>query len=60
MPPYSIVGGVPAKFIRNRFDQEEIDFLLDFKWWNKSKEWVEQNSLLFTDIKKFITKNKCT
>lgn len=34
VPPYSIVGGVPAKIIRKRFSQTEIDALLKIKWWN--------------------------
>jgi len=52
--PYSIVGGVPAKHIRYRFEQSETAFLLKFKWWQKSEEWIKKNSLLFSDIKKFI------
>lgn len=32
--PFSIIGGVPAKFIRSRFDAETVSFLLDLKWWN--------------------------
>ena len=34
VPPYAIVGGVPAKVIRYRFDEETIRELLDLKWWN--------------------------
>lgn len=34
VPPYAIVGGVPAKFIRMRFDDEVIKQLLDLSWWN--------------------------
>lgn len=52
--PYSIVGGVPAKLIRNRFSEDQIAFLLDFKWWNHSIEWIRQNADLFSDINKFI------
>ena len=33
VPPYTIVGGVPAKFIRKRFSDEVIDALLRLKWW---------------------------
>lgn len=32
--PYSIVGGVPARLIRKRFNQEIIDQLLVSKWWD--------------------------
>jgi virginiamycin A acetyltransferase len=32
--PYTIVGGNPVKLIRNRFDQQTIDFLLELAWWD--------------------------
>jgi len=56
--PYSIVGGVPAKFIRYRFEKDEIDFLLNIKWWDRDEEWIEKHADLFLDIKKFIKFNK--
>ena len=34
VPPYAIVGGVPAKVIKYRFDEETIKELLKLKWWN--------------------------
>ncbi len=34
VPPYAIVGGVPAKIIRFRFPQNAIDRLVQLKWWN--------------------------
>ena len=34
--PYSIVVGNPAKFVRKRFDDELIELMLKFKWWNKN------------------------
>ena len=43
VPPYTIVGGVPAKPIRKRFTQEMIDFLLKIKWWNWSEERIRQH-----------------
>ena len=52
--PYAIVGGVPAKLIRYRFTRDQIDFLLEFQWWNRSDEWLRQNVDLFEDIEKFI------
>ena len=36
VPPYAIVGGVPAKVIRYRFDNEIITQLLELSWWNYS------------------------
>lgn len=32
--PYEIVGGVPAKHIKYRFDEQIIKQLIDLKWWN--------------------------
>jgi acetyltransferase-like isoleucine patch superfamily enzyme len=43
IPPYAIVGGVPAKIIRYRFAQNEIDYLNDYKWWEKDIEWLRSN-----------------
>jgi len=34
VPPYAIVGGVPARIIRFRFDDDVIKMLLDWQWWN--------------------------
>ncbi len=54
VPPYAIVGGVPAKIIKYRFTDEEIDFLQDFKWWDKPIEWIAKNYIKFKDIESFI------
>ena len=42
--PYTIVAGNPAKIIRKRFDEELIDLMEKFRWWEKSIE--EINSLI--------------
>jgi acetyltransferase-like isoleucine patch superfamily enzyme len=34
VPPYAIVGGVPAKVIKYRFDDNKISHLLKSEWWN--------------------------
>ncbi|HAU5309652.1 TPA: CatB-related O-acetyltransferase, partial [Clostridioides difficile] len=34
VPPYSIVGGVPAKIIKKRFNNNTISKLLEIKWWD--------------------------
>ena len=39
--PYAIVVGNPAREIRNRFDDELIDLLLQFKWWDKTVEEID-------------------
>lgn len=43
VPPYTIVGGVPAKPIRKRFSDDIISSLLEMKWWNWSKEKIQKN-----------------
>lgn len=52
VPPFAIVGGVPAKLIRYRFERDEIDFLLKLRWWNKEKQWIAEHADLFEDIAK--------
>ena len=58
VPPYAIVGGVPAKIIRYRFTDEQIDFLQRLQWWNKSDEWIEHHAKEFTDIEQ-LKKSVC-
>ena len=43
VPPYTIVGGVPAKTIRKRFSEQTISHLLKIKWWDWTKERIAQN-----------------
>jgi acetyltransferase-like isoleucine patch superfamily enzyme len=57
IPPYAIVGGVPGKVIKYRFDKEEIVFLLRWKWWNLETEIIRKNFLLFHDVKKLMKSN---
>ncbi len=54
--PYTIVGGIPAKIIQHRFEEKTIQFLLEFKWWNKDEFWLRENLHLMHDIDEF--KNK--
>ena len=53
VPPYAIVGGVPAKIIRYRFDEDDINFLLELSWWEKDKKWIKENAEKFSDIRNF-------
>jgi virginiamycin A acetyltransferase len=57
VPPYTIIGGTPAKEIRKRFDGKTIDFLLNLKWWNWSFEKIKQNIACISnaDIEKLKT-----
>lgn len=38
VPPYTVVGGNPAAFIKKRFDEELISLLLELQWWNFQPE----------------------
>lgn len=49
IPPYAIVGGVPAKIIKYRFPQEKIDELIMNKWWNA--EIMEIREMKIRDLK---------
>ena len=44
VPPYAIVGGIPARIIKYRYGEDDINFLLRFKWWNKSQNWIRAHS----------------
>jgi virginiamycin A acetyltransferase len=41
--PYSIVGGNPAKEIKKRFSEKQIEQLLDIKWWDWEIEKITKN-----------------
>ena len=42
VPPYTIVGGVPAKPIRKRFDEETIARLRALRWWDWDQETIRR------------------
>lgn len=56
VPAYSIYGGVPASFIKLRFEENEIEFLKNLKWWNKDITWIKNHTPYFKDIKELISK----
>lgn len=41
--PYEIWGGNPAKLIKKRFSDEQIQKLLDLKWWNFDEQTIKEN-----------------
>ena len=43
VPPYSIVGGIPAKVIRKRYSPDIIEQLLSLRWWNWTKDRIKRN-----------------
>ena len=56
VPPYAVVGGVPAKVIKYRFPQEEIDLLLGDPWWEKTEDEIKnmEKFLYAGDVKSFV------
>lgn len=57
VPPYAIVGGVPAKIIRYRFPENYIERLQNLQWWNLPDEIIQTHLEDFTDIEKFMQNN---
>ena len=59
VPPYAIVVGNPAKVVKYRFNEEQIDKLLRIAWWDWEEEQIKENAMLLwsDDINKFIEKN---
>ena len=43
VPPYTVVGGVPAKPIRSRFDDATIEKLEAMCWWDWDYEKIKRN-----------------
>lgn len=43
VPAYTIVGGNPAKTIKQRFSDQQISKLLKLKWWNWDREKIKEN-----------------
>lgn len=43
VPPYTIVGGVPARPIRKRFSDDVVEALLELRWWDWRPERIAAN-----------------
>jgi acetyltransferase-like isoleucine patch superfamily enzyme len=54
VPAYSIVGGVPAKVIKYRFDNETISKMKKVNWWNKDLEELKKFSDSYENTKTFL------
>ena len=54
VPPYAMVGGVPAKVLRMRFAEDTVAKLLKLRWWDKPVSWIEEHSAYFQDVDGFI------
>lgn len=54
IPPYAIVGGIPAKIIRYRFENDAIFKLLEIKWWDMDINYLKIHFKKFHNINKFL------
>ncbi|MFN0202211.1 MAG: CatB-related O-acetyltransferase [Bacteroidia bacterium] len=54
VPAYAIVGGVPAKVLKYRFDEETIERLLASKWWDLPDEEIKKRQHLFSNPAAFL------
>jgi hypothetical protein len=58
VPPYAIVAGNPAKVVKYRFSEEQIEKLLSIAWWNWDEQKIKDNAMdMWSDnINEFINK----
>ena len=47
VPPYAVVGGVPARLIKFRFPEETIHKLEELKWWDNQEQFLKNNISMF-------------
>ncbi len=54
VPPYAIMGGNPARVLRKRFSDEQIEVLLQIQWWNWDIQKITDHVQVLTggDVKK--------
>jgi serine acetyltransferase len=57
--PYSMVGGNPAKHLKFRFTEKQIDSLLKISWWNWTEDRIKSDAMMMwsDSIDEFIDKN---
>ena len=53
VPAYAIVGGVPAKVIGYRYDEETIALLQKTHWWTMDEQWFGEHWDLMVDLEKY-------
>lgn len=60
VPPYTVACGVPAKVVRQRFPQEEIERLLQLKWWDLDLDALQALQPSFCDVEKLVSTSSVT
>jgi len=53
--PYAIVGGIPSRLIRYRFDVDVIEKLQEVEWWNLDDETIRENAVYMNNVARFIS-----
>ena len=56
VPPYSIVGGNPAKIIKMRFSEEIVKSLETIKWWDFHSSNIKESYKDYLDVYGFVQK----
>lgn len=56
VPPYTVVAGVPARKLRDRFTAEQATFLLKLQWWDRDEQWLRAHLDDFHDIDRLMQK----
>ena len=56
VPPYAVVGGVPARIIRYRMNKDQIRSLALLKWWDWPPDVIQERRDDFSDIESFLEK----
>ena len=56
VPPYAVVGGIPAKVIKYRFDEKTIVALQETAWWNFSEERLRALGATVNRVDEFLKK----
>ena len=52
--PYTVVAGIPAKPVKKRFSEEQIEKLMKIKWWNWDIDKIKSQAHLFNNIDNFL------
>ena len=55
--PYAVYVGNPARKIKYRFGEEEIQKLLQLQWWNRDEAWLKEQAQCFADPQRFFKEN---
>ena len=50
VPPFAVVGGVPARIIKYRFSEDEIESLINLRWWDWTDEEINKAASKFSGV----------